>query len=318
MMVLNSMDGLDKFVSTLEHVALTISELSSLGCVHYSDYCALIEALNKDVLTLSSASTQFELVKSLCLLDSATIQTSIDSLNWRNFVNLERCNIRRLFRVVQKRMDKYTEIGQMTDKAKTHTLLLNVASAYTEINKNGSFIVRGDIPRAIYYLAEKAQEHGYSFRDGTFFKALMDGYVNGYKDDAIIYQSEEILKDLLSCLDDNKWYTKNEIKPLKSTFIGKMSENQKQHFKDAIEAKMMEETVNGYKWLYGRNKGNVRLAFFLKQVFNHDGCSETPFKELEALFGVRNLAQTTSQMADAKKYQKWKDAIINILSTKHP
>jgi len=42
----------------------------------------------------------------------------------------------------------------------------------------------------------------------------------------------------------------------------------KEAFKAAIEAGYMENPGNGYKWLYGGERGNVRLAFFLQRVFS--------------------------------------------------
>jgi len=91
----------------------------------------------------------------------------------------------------------------------------------------------------------------------------------------------------------------------------------KEAFKAAIEAGYMENPGNGYKWLYGGERGNVRLAFFLQRVFNYNGCSSVPYKQLEALFGVKNLAQTTDQLNNAKKAQKWKNEILKIIP-QHP
>jgi len=91
----------------------------------------------------------------------------------------------------------------------------------------------------------------------------------------------------------------------------------KEAFKAAIEAGYMGQYGSVYKWLYGGERGNVRLAFFLQRVFNYDGCSSVPYKQLEALFGVKNLAQTTDQLNNAKKPQKWKYEILKIIP-QHP
>jgi len=89
-------------------------------------------------------------------------------------------------------------------------------------------------------------------------------------------------------------------------------------FNAAMAAGFMERgTTSPYRWLYGGNRGNVRLAFFLQCVLNPDGCSVIPYSKIEPLFGVKNLAQTRDQMNNAKNPQKWKNEILKIIP-QHP
>jgi len=101
-----------------------------------------------------------------------------------------------------------------------------------------------------------------------------------------------------------------------------LTEEQQTAFQKAIEAKLMEQTESGYKWLYGGNRGGgARLAYFIHKVFNPNGCSTIPYKALEALFDVIRLDSAIQRIAHyqandqyrSNKVRKWIAAIDDIL-----
>lgn len=92
-----------------------------------------------------------------------------------------------------------------------------------------------------------------------------------------------------------------------------LTEEQQALFDKAINAEFMEATESGYKWLYGKDRGKARLAYFIKRVFNPDGCSAIPYKKLESMFGVTRLDSALDNALQAKKPQQWREAIDKIL-----
>lgn len=92
-----------------------------------------------------------------------------------------------------------------------------------------------------------------------------------------------------------------------------LTEGQKVMFERAINAGYMQPTENGYKWTYGGERGKARLAYFIKQVFNPDGCSAIPYKRLEAMFGITRLDSALDNALQAKKPQQWRNTIDAIL-----
>lgn len=127
---------------------------------------------------------------------------------------------------------------------------------------------------------------------------------------------EDSIKRLGFYVGDGEQDKKEDGGNTKRAFMENLKEWQRKCFQNAIGAKMMNDTSNGFKWLYGDDKGKARLAFFLQRVFNPDGCGITPYKELEKLFGVRNLSQSVTQLKDSSRTRKWREEIISI--TKHP
>lgn len=93
------------------------------------------------------------------------------------------------------------------------------------------------------------------------------------------------------------------------TLANILTEEVKAAFGAAIKAKYMEQTADGYKWVFGEKRGKVRLAYFLQCVFNPDECRVVPYKQLEKLFSVKHLAQSLNQKANAKNTPKWEDKI---------
>lgn len=82
-----------------------------------------------------------------------------------------------------------------------------------------------------------------------------------------------------------------------------IDEDVKKYFERAIEAKFMEETPTGYKWLFGGNVGKARFAYFLENVYTNN-FRPVPYKEIEALFGYSRLASAVYQIKD-KEGLKW-------------
>ena len=106
---------------------------------------------------------------------------------------------------------------------------------------------------------------------------------------------DELKKELLNL---------NETEKLQSI----MTENVKKYFTKAIEAGLMQEEVNGYKWLH--NKGmKASLGYFLHKVFNPNGTTQIPYKRVESLFNVFRLDVAIDQALTVKKPQKWRNEI---------
>lgn len=87
-------------------------------------------------------------------------------------------------------------------------------------------------------------------------------------------------------------------------------ERAKTYFAKAVKAGYMEKTDTGYKWTFGEPRGaKAKLAYFIKCVYNPDGCSSTPYKSLEALFGVSRLDSITTSTLETKNPQPWRKDI---------
>jgi len=102
---------------------------------------------------------------------------------------------------------------------------------------------------------------------------------------------------------ENKKTSKEE----KSTII---TDRAKKYFDKAIAVGYMAETETGYKWLFGGNKGQVRLGYFCYKVFTQP----RPINELERLFGVKKLsASITNAECNAKRNDviQWKNEMNN-------
>ena len=86
------------------------------------------------------------------------------------------------------------------------------------------------------------------------------------------------------------------------------------YFARAIEKGYMEKTDKGYKWLYGGNRGKVRLGYFLVKVFCQDKTDKLPQKAITKLFGVERMDSAINQLQDAQKLQKWIPDIDNLFN----
>ena len=89
----------------------------------------------------------------------------------------------------------------------------------------------------------------------------------------------------------------------------------RKYFAKAVEAGYMEKTANGYKWLYGNNKGQVRLGYFCAKVYD----SPRPINKLEEIFNVKKLsASITNAEYDVKRADviKWREEMDKTLFEK--
>lgn len=92
-----------------------------------------------------------------------------------------------------------------------------------------------------------------------------------------------------------------------------ITERAKKYFDKAIEINYMVQTTDGYKWKWGEPKGKVRLAYFLRKIYNYDGCGKIPFKGLERLFNVSGLNTSLYQL-DGALPPKWIEEIDKIFN----
>ena len=83
----------------------------------------------------------------------------------------------------------------------------------------------------------------------------------------------------------------------------------RKYFSRAIEKGFMEKTGNGFKWLYGGDKGQIRLGYFCLRVYDHP----RPINALEEAFGVKKISSSISsaecQPARRADARKWRDRI---------
>ncbi len=76
----------------------------------------------------------------------------------------------------------------------------------------------------------------------------------------------------------------------------------------AIKKGFMEETDNGYKWLFKK----VSLGYFLRMVYDPKGKKfehTIHYKQLEKLFGVERLDRHIERAFNVNKPQKWRTEI---------
>lgn len=88
----------------------------------------------------------------------------------------------------------------------------------------------------------------------------------------------------------------------------------KKAFAAAVEAGFMEKTGTRYKWKYNRGS-KASLGYFVVKVYSPspDDTSQTPFTALGQLFGVSRLDSHADQAFQAKKEQKWRAKIDELL-----
>lgn len=84
----------------------------------------------------------------------------------------------------------------------------------------------------------------------------------------------------------------------------------RKYFSRAIEKGFMEKTDNGFKWLYGGNRGQIRLGYFCSKVYN----IPRPINALEEAFRVRKLSSSISIATECQAVRradvsKWRDHI---------
>lgn len=86
------------------------------------------------------------------------------------------------------------------------------------------------------------------------------------------------------------------------------TEEARKYFAKAINIGYMKKEGNGYRWLFGGNKGQVRLGYFCNKVYT----KPRPINKLEQIFGVKKLsASITNADIEATRadVKKWRDEI---------
>lgn len=89
------------------------------------------------------------------------------------------------------------------------------------------------------------------------------------------------------------------------------TERARKYFPRAIDAGFMAKTNSGYKWLFGGNKGQARLAYFCGKVYSNP----YPISQLEVIFNVKNLSASITQSTyEAKRADviRWRAEIDRI------
>lgn len=79
----------------------------------------------------------------------------------------------------------------------------------------------------------------------------------------------------------------------------------RKYFAKAIECEFMVPTATGYKWVFGGNRGKVRLGYFVVRVFCPDNTEQLHEQAIDRLFGVNRIGSAITQFHTAKKPQKW-------------
>lgn len=90
------------------------------------------------------------------------------------------------------------------------------------------------------------------------------------------------------------------------------TELSRKYFTKAIKAGFMKKEGNGYKWLFGDDKGQIRLGYFCSKVF----AAPRPINKLEEIFGVKKLSASITNAGYAAKradVKKWKDEMNNAI-----
>ena len=76
------------------------------------------------------------------------------------------------------------------------------------------------------------------------------------------------------------------------------TERERKYFARAIKEGYIEQADNGFRWLFGGNKGQARLGYFCQKVYSQP----RPISRLEKLFNVRKLsASITNAGFEAKR-----------------
>lgn len=88
------------------------------------------------------------------------------------------------------------------------------------------------------------------------------------------------------------------------------TERARKYFAKAINAGYMRREGNGYKWLFGNDRGRkVSLGYFILKVYSPNNKGNIPEKAVNQLFGIDRIGSAISQIQCAKKPQKWREDI---------
>lgn len=130
--------------------------------------------------------------------------------------------------------------------------------------------------------------------------------------DTELYYAIETLEQKLNNVESPKGISIKEKYELPKELD---TDKARKYFAKAVEAGYMEKTANGYKWLYGNNKGQVRLGYFCAKVYD----SPRPINKLEEIFNVKKLsASITNAEYDVKRADviKWREEMDKTLFEK--
>lgn len=156
---------------------------------------------------------------------------------------------------------------------------------------------------------------------GTLFGVENKAYQNTHKrpklatliaDKVRLYLGKKLTSEAkeIALRDVGDWLA--GVKPPRQQPQEPSNERAKKAFAKAVEAGYMEETANGYKWLY--NGGSqVSLGYFVMQVYSPDNTKQIPLKALGRLFGFSRLERAVENATTVKKPQSWREPIDNLL-----
>lgn len=159
------MDGLTKYITLLSDISNIVGELKlqiPFPCIAFS---MLIDSLDEKIGKIQSVETRTELDECLAQLPVASLQARLDGFSWRDFVSIEKQNLDNLYLAIEERIKEYIHKGEVQEDATIRNTLFRIFIA-----------VKGDIPKAINFLAMTAQKYCYSFSEGTVLFSLLSGY----------------------------------------------------------------------------------------------------------------------------------------------
>jgi len=137
------------------------------------------------------------------------------------------------------------------------------------------------------------------------FEAIYEKYTGKWKDGELDGLNEEMMK----AANQLERYTALRNKYKNRLPLEADTERARKYFHRAVEAGYMKTTGTGYKWLFGGNRGKVRLAYFLEKVYCPNGQGQMPESALNRLFNVNRIGSARTQILDAKKPQRWRRQI---------
>lgn len=95
------------------------------------------------------------------------------------------------------------------------------------------------------------------------------------------------------------------------------TERARKYFAKALDDGFMKKTDKGYEWIYGENKGQIRLGYFCSKVYPKEDYIQRPINVLEELFGVNKLSASISRAetmepkrADVRKWLQEMDVFF--------
>lgn len=75
------------------------------------------------------------------------------------------------------------------------------------------------------------------------------------------------------------------------------TEAEKRYFERALKIGYMKQTDSGFEWMFGGNKGQVRLGYYCSLVYS----VPRPINDIERLFGVKKISSSITQAETNKK-----------------